>query len=76
MSNSSRGRVIVGQKLSGVHIIDVKGAPVGIVKDSGADFDETELTHFVATRAGTDVKIPWNVIRPVEEAVLLAKLAD
>lgn len=73
MSNPSKRKIISGQKLFGMQVIDVKGTLVGTVRDVGVDVDEKQLILFVTTRAKTDVEVTWSSVQSMEDVVLLSK---
>ncbi len=73
MSSLSRKKVVTGQKLLGMQVIDVKGSLVGVVRDVGVDLSDKQLILFVTTRARTDIEIAWGNIQSIEDVVLLTK---
>lgn len=73
MSESSIKKAIPAQKLTGMQVIDTKGALVGAVKDVGIDLNEQKLILIVTTRAKTDIEITWSDIQSIEDVVLLGK---
>ena len=73
MSDSARKKVISGQKLFGMQVIDAKGSLVGTVKDVGVDTSEKQMVLFITTRARTDVELTWSSIESIEDVVLLNK---
>jgi len=73
LSNPSKKKIISGQKLFGMQVIDVKGTLVGTVRDVGVDVDEKQLILFVTTRAKTDVEVTWSSVQSMEDVVLLSK---
>ncbi len=76
MSGSPKKKVISGQKLFGMQVIDVKGSLVGTVKDVGVDTNEKQMVLFVSTKAMTDVELTWSSIQSIEDVVLLNKQVE
>lgn len=73
LSKPSKRKIISGQKLFGMQVIDVKGTLVGSVRDVGVDVEEKQLILFVTTRAKIDVEVPWGSVQSMEDVVLLNK---
>jgi sporulation protein YlmC with PRC-barrel domain len=76
LSVSPKKKVISGQKLFGMQVIDVKGSLVGTVKDVGVDTNEKQMVLFVTTKAMTDVELTWSSIQSIEDVVLLNKQVE
>ena len=56
-----------------MQVIDSKGSLVGNVKDVSVDFKSKVLAFRVATKAHTEMDIPWDDILSMEDVVLLKK---
>jgi len=68
-----KGEFVPSQKYMGMQVIDSKGSSVGSVKDVGVNMVERKINLIVATRAGSDIQIPWDDIQSVVDVVLLRK---
>ncbi len=64
------------QKFVGKQVIDVKGSLIGNVKDLAVSVEEVDLALVVATKAGTEIQIPWSDIQSIEDVVLLKKTVE
>ncbi len=68
-----KGETVPSQKFIGMQVIDSKGSAVGTVKDVGVNVVEKKFNLIVATRAGSEIQIPWDDIKSVVDVVLLTK---
>jgi sporulation protein YlmC with PRC-barrel domain len=59
------------ERFAGMQVIDSKGSMVGNVKDVSVDFRNKALAFRVATKAHTEMDIPWDEILSQEDVVLL-----
>ncbi len=73
MSKSSIKKAIPAQKMTGMQVIDTKGALVGTVKDVGIDLNEQKLVLIVTTRTKAEIEVTWSDIQSIEDVVLLSK---
>jgi sporulation protein YlmC with PRC-barrel domain len=64
------------QKFIGKQVIDVKGSLIGGVKDLAVSVGEIDLALVVATKAGTEIQVPWSDIQSIEDVVLLNKTVE
>ena len=64
------------QRFAGIQVIDSKGAVIGNVKDVSVDFKNKSLAFHIATKAGTEMDVPWDDVLSVEDVVLLKREVD
>jgi sporulation protein YlmC with PRC-barrel domain len=73
---SKEAKFVPSQRYAGVQVIDSRGVMVGTVKDVSVDFKNKALAFKVATKARTELDVPWEDVLSVEDVVLLKKEID
>ncbi len=66
-------KYVPSQKIMGMQVIDLKGTMVGSVKDVAFDVKQKDMALVVATKARTEIEVPWSSIQSIEDVVLLGK---
>jgi sporulation protein YlmC with PRC-barrel domain len=71
-----KAKYVPVQRIVGMQVVDLKGAVVGNVKDVSVNVEDRDLGLVVTTRARTEVNVPLDDVKSIEDVVLLAKSID